>query len=316
MQASPQDAPTRLDFSHSATGAASETQRDWYGNSADNLVTPPKMGAIPIGTIVPTWVQTRRYRVTATLKVIAPTTFKRRPLQSVDLPDGDRFQIGPPASYEISAYTQERGHIKFTLRSRDIQGFNTWYAFSSHVELLDDEKPKVKDLVKLAVPFKCQLDNDRNPTGSCNVTSLAMCMEYLGVTRKTTEGQFEDELYRYAERRGLSRHDPNDLEKISKEYGIPDDFRVNATIEDVKEWLSSGKPCITHGYFTSFGHIVAIVGYDEKGFICHDPYGEWSAGGYSLNAGNRQPGRYVRYSYNLIRRLCIPDGNFWVHFMG
>jgi hypothetical protein len=53
------------------------------------------------------------------------------------------------------------------------------------------------------------------------------------------------------------------------------------------------------------------VGYDEFGFIVHDPYGEWFSSGYRTDLS----GSYLHYSYRLITRVCIPDGSFWVHFI-
>ncbi|WP_293282361.1 C39 family peptidase [Microcoleus sp. PH2017_36_ELK_O_B] len=38
----------------------------------------------------------------------------------------------------------------------------------------------MKNFVKLDVPYLSQLDNKRNPTGSCNVTSVAMCLLWGG----------------------------------------------------------------------------------------------------------------------------------------
>lgn len=165
--------------------------------------------------------------------------------------------------------------------------------------------------VKLDVPYLSQLDNYLNPTGSCNVTSIAMCLQFLGATRKTKSGQFEDELYQYAINKGYSHGNPYDLAKIVKDYGCQDRFTENALIEDVQDWLASGNPAVIHGYFTSFGHIVSVVGYDSDGFLVHDPYGEWFDSGYRTDLR----GKYLHYSYRLIRNVCMPDGNFWVHFI-
>jgi hypothetical protein len=51
------------------------------------------------------------------------------------------------------------------------------------------------------------------------------------------------------------------------------------------------------------------VGFDSKGFLVHDPYGEWFESGYDTSTS----GAYLHYSYDLIQRTCIPDGQFWVH---
>lgn len=138
-----------------------------------------------------------------------------------------------------------------------------------------------------------------------------MCLSWGGVTPQSEKTQLEDELYAYMESRGLSRHSPQDLATVVRDYGLKDNYTATASIDAVKTHLSAGNPAITHGYFTDFGHIVVLVGYDEKGFLVHDPYGEWHAEGYDTRAS----GAYLHYSYDLIRRTCIPDGLFWVHFI-
>jgi uncharacterized protein YvpB len=165
--------------------------------------------------------------------------------------------------------------------------------------------------VKLDIPYRSQLDNAKNPGGSCNVTSIAMCLDFLKVPRRQKTGQYEDELYQYAIDKGYSRHNPWDLAQIVKDYGAQDRFTENGTIDGVKDWLASGNPAVIHGWFTSFGHIIVVAGCDSNGFIVHDPYGEWFPSGYDTTAS----GSYLHYSYQLIRNTCMDDGNFWVHFI-
>jgi len=253
--------------------------------------------------------------MTAVLKILNATTFKRRPIQSSELPDEQKQLIEAGKKFDVQSYGIERDHVKIALAKDSFKGFNTWYAFGGHIQIIKDgtvafPKPRPRT-VKLTIPYKSQLDNEENPTGSCNVTSLAMCLEFLGAKRKTSSGQFEDELYRYAEDHGLSRHDPHDLAMIVEAYGCRDDFRNNATIEQVQNWLADGKPIVTHGYFTTFGHIVVFAGFDDTGFIVHDPYGEWTSSGYRTDLS----GKYLHYSYRMIKTVCIPDGSFWVHFL-
>jgi uncharacterized protein YvpB len=253
-----------------------------------------------------------------TIKILNNTAFKRRPIQSTALPDDQRHFIEAGKEFEVHSYVIERDHIRVALAKDNIKGINTWYAYIGHVQILRDGKvsfpPTVPKTVKLNIPYFSQLDNEENPTGSCNVTSLAMCLTYLGAKRNPSYSQFaqfEDELYNYALDNDLSRHDPHDLAVIVEAYGCRDDFRTNATIDEVKAWLAAGKPIVTHGYFTSFGHIVVLTGFDDRGFLVHDPYGEWTSSGYRTDLS----GKYVNYSYNLIRNVCIPDGSFWVHFI-
>lgn len=272
-------------------------------------------------------IQTKRDQVPPDppqLKVLKNTVFKARPLQSSALPDGEKQSVPAGTSFALLDYEVVRNHMRVVLRNKtfpkrlddgEVEDSKLWYVFNEHVQIWeaeDREFPTPKpDNVRLNVPYKSQLDNWYNPTGSCNVTSIAMCLEYLGASRRSSIGQFEDELYEYTLNQGLSRHSPYDLARVVRDYGCRDTFRTNATIEDAKAWLADGNPAVIHGYFTSFGHIIVLVGYDDRGFLVHDPYGEWFEWGYRTDLS----GAYLHYSYDLIERLCIPDGSFWVHFI-
>jgi hypothetical protein len=166
----------------------------------------------------------------------------------------------------------------------------------------------------LEVPYKSQLDNKFDPLSTCNVTSIAMCLEYLGTKRREEYRnikQFEDELYRCCLDRSLDRRKPDHMAQLIRLYGCRDTFTDRATVEAVKDWIDLGNPCITHGWFTESGHIIVMAGYDDKGFIVHDPYGEWFKEGYRTDLS----GKNLHYSYNLIGRTCFPDSQFWVHFV-
>lgn len=167
------------------------------------------------------------------------------------------------------------------------------------------------------IPYKSQRDNKLNPGGSCNVTSFAMCFELMGVKRKAPKGyeQYEDELYQYCEDNGLSRHEPHALAKMAQNYGATCTFTTKGTHEAVKQHLREVGPIITHGYFTSFGHIVVIVGYTETGYWVYDPWGEYFSSGYKLNTPDKAWGKKVHMSYGLIDRLCRADGDWWVHYL-
>lgn len=245
------------------------------------------------------------------IKIVQDTVFKLEPRQSAELRKDEQLIVKEGKIIECdNADPAPSGHIRATLRIPLKFGgkeYNFIYAYSGHIQVIGTP-PKKKE-VRLEVPYKSQLDNEFNPTGSCNVTSVAMCLGYFGV--KPRSGQLEDQLYQEMLDLGLSRHNPNDLAQMVVRYGLKDNFTPYGAIEDVKSHLESGKPVITHGYFTHFGHIIVLVGYDESGFIVHDPYGEWFADGYRTDMS----GEYLHYSYDLIKRTCMPDGDFWVHFI-
>lgn len=250
------------------------------------------------------------------IRAVRNTVFKLRPLQSTDLKPEERLEIKDGEGFVLTDYEAgHRSHYRITVKE-PINKSYVWYAFDQHVEILENDKlvatPSYKPKsVRLNVPYKSQNDNWYNPGGSCNVTSIAMCLEYLGVPRYDYRfSQFEDELYQWCLDRGYSRHSPEDLARVVRDYRRRDDFTYWGTIERCKEHLRGGNPCVIHGYFTSFGHIIVLVGFDDDGFIVHDPYGEWFPTGYD----RWRSGANLHYSYNLISRLCIDD-QFWVHYI-
>jgi uncharacterized protein YvpB len=172
-------------------------------------------------------------------------------------------------------------------------------------------------MITLNVPYASQLDNKYNPYGTCNITSVAMCLRYFGIVGDGSESQLEDQLYDKCDQLGLDRHDPYELKKLIETfYGkrVQDDFKPNGTLEDIKVALNKDQPCIVHGYFTRSGHVIVIKGYDEKGFIVNDPYGEYYATGYDTSVS----GEGLHYSYDLIAGVCSPESKYnptdiWLH---
>ncbi len=75
-----------------------------------------------------------------------------------------------------------------------------------------------------------------------------MCLEYFDAERASGEGQFEDQLYSYAENLGLDRHSPLDLAQIVRDYGCQDDFVTDSSLQEIRDWIDSGNPAIIHGF--------------------------------------------------------------------
>ncbi len=255
------------------------------------------------------------------LTITQPTILKSRPLQSAELKNNEKLPINQGTTFELNTCDRDRNHWRIMF-PESVNRPGIFFVYEGHCEVEMESRfspiTNLPDTIRLEVPYRSQLDNKFNPLGACNVTSMAMCMEYLdtdlgGNKYKSGNGQLEDHLYRFMENHGLSRHSPQDLERLVNDhyYPLKDKFTPWGTIDCCKSHLASGNPCVIHGYFTSFGHIIVLVGYDSKGFLVHDPYGEWFESGYDTNVS----GAYLHYSYDLIRQTCIPDGQFWVHFV-
>ena len=260
------------------------------------------------------------------IKTLKETLFKQLPI------DEGVKTVGAPKDKELPVifYEEVRGYLRLTLK-HPLEGMHVWYVWAEDLEVVADtptggdviHPKKVSSKVQLDVPYKSQLDNVHLPHATCNVTCLAMCMEFINPALKPSDGsQLEDNLYLYAVKNQLDQESPYDMAKIVEAHGVRDRFDNNASIEKVKAWLSNGNPAVTHGYFPhTSGHIIVLVGYDEKGFIVHDPNGEWFEWGYDRNErfGNNEKGKFKNYSYGLIERTCIlendPNGRFWIHYI-
>ena len=179
--------------------------------------------------------------------------------------------------------------------------------------------------MNINVPHLSQRDNVRNPSGSCNVTCMAMLLLWAGYP-KPTEHQLEDFLYNYAQTNSYSRHEGDDLAEIHNKFAekesldYRDRFTMTASIDSIKKQLTNAFPVVVHGYFTRSGHIILLRGFDDdayegKGaFIVNDPWGEWNEWGYNTGVS----GEKLLYSYDMIKRLCTDpgkDNSIWAHIL-
>ena len=82
------------------------------------------------------------------LKILNPTWFKQDTEQSVVLSIAQKVLIEAGQVFPISSFAPSQSqHVKFSLGKNDqgkqltLQGKNTWYAYSPHVQMLKDGKP-------------------------------------------------------------------------------------------------------------------------------------------------------------------------------
>lgn len=98
------------------------------------------------------------------LSITQDTYLKREPLQSYDLSPSQLYAVDQGTTFELASYaygTETRdfnGHIKVTLQDRVIEGFNTWYVYEGHAQVLvngkvvyplvEHEKPQILKIVR------------------------------------------------------------------------------------------------------------------------------------------------------------------------
>jgi lipoprotein NlpD len=79
------------------------------------------------------------------IKVIEQTFFKLKPVQSSELGDRERYSVASGTEFDLHSYVDEgNNHLRIALLGAALNGRNTWYVFSRHVSLLDEDgKPIV-----------------------------------------------------------------------------------------------------------------------------------------------------------------------------
>jgi len=182
----------------------------------------------------------------------------------------------------------------------------------------------------IMVPYLSQRDNKHKPWGTCNVTCLAMVLEYFGVKPIFPNGQLEDELYeeiyskegkkffemykrRYPQYSfsGINAETVHPvLAWISKNRGIKDRFIFNGSVTLIKEQLFIGWPVILTGAFTGSGHIVLAIGLTKgHDLIVHDPWGNW------LRGYTNHDGAFLVYPIEKLKPVLKenPEGKIWMH---
>ncbi|GCL34113.1 peptidoglycan-binding domain 1 protein [Planktothrix agardhii CCAP 1459/11A] len=270
---------------------------------------------------------------------------KRVPLDSARLQAEDWTSYKSGTEISIGGYTPNlhNDHIRVYLEEITEENVETsdqiFYCLAEEVEICvtgsrdggSEYPPSRPTKINLEVPYHSQLNNEYQPYGTCNVTSVAMVLKFYKVDSRTQAdlnqgAQLEDQLYlktsEWDDQYGITtRHSPEFLIRLIREYGQKygngilqnSYFKANATEEQIKLHLAKGNPVIVHGYFTNFGHIIVVKGYDDNTgeWICNDPYGQWLGytGGYDTNVS----GADVRYSYKNFYNACYENG-IWCHF--
>ena len=247
-----------------------------------------------------------------TMIVSQETVIKKQPIESHLLKASDKAVLPGEQVYEINSYSVEQGHIKVALTEEIPYFGNTGYIFPNDISFQRGGKQfnPIPPHLELNIPYFSQRDNPRYSWSTCNVTSIAMALFYHGL-RSRMGGQLEDELlqwcFNYA---GIgSQTDHSVLSALMQAYGFKTSFNTTRSWQEVKEELINRRPVVLAGDFTPSGHIVTLIGYNNEGYIVHDPWGD-AYTNYSNTEGQR-----LLYSYSYLDRVSGPDGNIWAHFI-
>ncbi|WP_258536549.1 hypothetical protein, partial [Leptospira noguchii] len=155
-------------------------------------------------------------------------------------------------------------------------------------------------------------DYHLRPGAQCFPTTNAVMADQAGVTPRDPSKQLVDDMLFTARGKGilnennhtsggteLQRYDG--VERLNKEYGLTQhmlQFPNKATFDDkkaaIQQAIQNGHIVNAGGTFNVAGvgaHRNAIVGYDSKGWVVFDPYGNANTKGYNGN------GMFAHYEY-------------------
>lgn len=252
-----------------------------------------------------------------------------------------------PLSEPLSTYKQLSSEVKWRFARMwrnnedgstvDISQVSKYYKQLPHqIEALnylksqgvDTDKLLLQTVIDLPVPYYSQRDNSTRPYQTCNMTCVAMILEYFFQQEKLKKDGLFARLRKKAieEKKqiedlltaDITKNYGNDaiynhavISRVLQEFGVRSIFNVKTPFSEIKEALRKGNPCIYSGKFTRSGHIVVIRGYDDttKQWIVNDPFGEYTPNGYVSKGGNG-----IRYSYALLSRLSYAGSDTtWAH---
>lgn len=168
------------------------------------------------------------------------------------------------------------------------------------------------------VPYFYQYANARFKSSSCQNTSVAMVLKWLGWsgTPDVLNDRFGKDLAQSPE--GLAQV----FNAVASEMGIATRIvpHRNGTIEGLRALLAAGKPTIVHGYMTGYGHVLVTTGYTGGEYVVNDPAGRWAQawkGGYPY-AYSASVGNGIRYGRTAFEQaIATSNGSsylpLWYH---
>ncbi len=242
-------------------------------------------------------------------KNTVPVPAQERTAAKISLKAAARWYGGQP--HQDTAWDA----LEVSLTDDQIEKFATAYR-SSNRPAQPTAKPKA--VFPLPVPYYYQRDSKTgHGERSCQSSAIAMCIEYFDPSLIKDDDDYLKLVLRYGDTVSQAAH-----KKALDSLGIKNQFSVNGTESELIRILGLGCPVpigILHrGTIqnpTGGGHYVTLIGYDDKNFHVHDPFGELDLvnGGYP-KAGPTD-GKNQRYSRtNLMKRWLIhskSDGWHW-----
>ena len=250
----------------------------------------------------------------------ADTFLKKHVLAANDLPDAHKISMEKGKTFSVTEFSPDRNqHIRLTLASpltaKDGKTkLQEVYAYDPHITL---EGEDAKQIIKLDVPYYCQLNNDPAVFGpgwrQCNTSSNTMLADFLlkgDLSKQAKQQGFpepESVFMRLVNKYGDTT-DHNAQTKALEDIGIESYYTDKLSGKDVVRSLKAGIPVVAGVAYKTDGHILVIVGHDpiNKVWLMHDPYG--TRYGYSDSYDVGFGGKYDAYTYGTMQMVFWDRG--------
>ncbi len=120
------------------------------------------------------------------------------------------------------------------------------------------------------IPYYNQYENKYFGSSTCQNTSVAMALTHFE-SRIHPDKIYDDWGKDVAQ-------SPSGLNQVYSYYAKKSKIETNvsASPEDLKNALLRGNIAIVHGYFTGYGHVLLVRGFDGDKYYVNDPAGKWS----------------------------------------
>lgn len=119
------------------------------------------------------------------------------------------------------------------------------------------------------IPYYNQYENKYFGWATCQNTSVAMVLSHF-------ESKIHPDNIFDAWGKDIAQS-PSGLNRVYSSYSNISKIETNVTAspEDLQNALLKGNIAIVHGYFTGFGHVLVVRGYDGNNYYVNDPAGKW-----------------------------------------
>jgi len=156
------------------------------------------------------------------------------------------------------------------------------------------------------VPYYDQYDNYAYGGSTCNLTSIAMVLDYYKITKPgINTGSYSRTPDYLLSVEGGPVYSASGIDAVFNDMAVAKGSAIRSytklgTKYDLRNELATGRPVIVQGWYTSSGHVMVVMGFDGTYYTANDPAGKWNGSMYGTfspyNTVSTKYGKGVKYA--------------------